>query len=139
MDLLLRIIDAGEVLVDVIPFAHLDLPDEYAAIRLHFSPTVLCIYVDPDDDSLHLSTSVPPETTPLPSLAGREPWNLAIGRPILWTWRLVNHQGYSDGLQFAFCDRERSRETVVIQVIGKASMIEVSVVNRCGGTTTSRG
>jgi uncharacterized protein DUF6334 len=130
MDELVKILDRHEVLVDVVPFAHVDLPDKYAAIRLHFSSTVLCVAINPDDDSLYLSNAVPPETIQLRSVAEREPWINAVLRPMLWAWQLVNHQGYADGIQIAFYDPDSGMETAVIQLMGTASTIDVSSVHR---------
>ena len=75
-----------------------------------------------------------PELIELPSVAGREPWKKAIARPILWAWRLVNHQGYADGIQLAFYEPGPGTETVVIQLMGKASMIEVSTLEKSSAT-----
>jgi len=130
MDELLKIIDGGEELTDVIPFAHVDLPDELAAIRLHFSQNIVCVVVNPDDDSLTIGQSTPANTIARPSLKSKEPWSRAIGTQVLWAWHLTNHQGYVDGLQLAFCEPGVGKESVVVQMIGKASTVEVSTVHR---------
>ena len=130
MDDLLKVIDAGETLTDVVPLEHVDLPGWFAAIRLHFSSSVLCVRVNPDNDSLEVSSSASPETTELPSLSEREPWRRVIGRPILCAWRLVDHQGYDDGIQLAFLEHHTGIASVVIQLVGAASALDVSTV--CG-------
>jgi hypothetical protein len=127
---LLKVIDDGEVLTEVIPLSHVDLPGELAAIWLYFSPTVLCIQVDPQDDSLKLVQSPPAGMTTLESLTTKEPWKRAIRKQVLWAWRLTNHQGYVDGIQLAFCEPGTGRESVVIQLIGKASTVETIVAHR---------
>jgi hypothetical protein len=131
IDMLLRIIDSAEALVNVVPLIHVDLPRAYAAIRLRFSVSTLWVSVNPDDDSLVLSETVPPsDTVEISSVADRLPWASAIGSPILWAWRMINHQGYFDGVQIAFLDRELGRESTVIQMMGRASMVVVGVVSQ---------
>lgn len=127
---LLSIIDSGETLIDVVGLAHVDLPDQLAAIRFEFSTTMIYIEVDATDDSLNIRDSVPVKTTELRSLAAQEPWAGAIGNLVLWAWRLINHQGYSDGIQFAFSEGGTGIESVVLQLVGKASTVEVSRVSR---------
>ncbi len=64
----------------------------------------------------------------MPILIGPYPWNEAIHRPMLWVWQLTNHQGYPDGIQFAFLDEESGIEAIIIQAMGKASTLEIGVV-----------
>ena len=47
MDVLLKVHDAGEALVDVVSLGHKDLPEQIAAVVLQFSTSVVCIEVDP--------------------------------------------------------------------------------------------
>ena len=77
-----------------------------------------------------MTGSPPKEPSGLAPLPGREPWEAAIGGQVLWAWRLVNHQGYGDGLQLAFCERDRGVKAVIIQLLGEASCIEVFRVSR---------
>jgi hypothetical protein len=130
MTVLSGAIEGGEVLVDVIAFAHEDLPRDLSALRMHFSSSIVCIWVDPDNDTLHVSDSVPSQTLSHGSVLAQEPWHRAAGKPILWAWRLINQQGYGDGIQVSFSDAERNKELVVVQLIGKASTIDVAVVER---------
>ena len=130
MEQLLAVIDGGEELVGATSLAHVDLPQEIAAILLKFSGRELCVAVDPDDDSLQVAATAPVDTQELESLSGSKGWSSAIGNRLLWAWRLTNHQGYDDGIQLAFCEASGGVETVVLQLIGKASTIEVGIVVR---------
>jgi len=57
--------------------------------------------------------------------------NLLASKTILWVWELTNQQGYADGLQFEFTDKNNIVDkNIVIQFIAIASTIQVSMVEQ---------
>lgn len=55
----------------------------------------------PDPDLVHVS------------MTDEEPWCAAVGKPIIWSWSMVNQQGYRDGYQLEFAENVSDTEIVV--------------------------
>jgi hypothetical protein len=128
MDALLKIADGSEVFVEAVPLEHPDLPGMVSAIRLRFAHTTLFVSVNPEYDTVQLSREAPPDLDSATPATPDRRFVGAVSKPIQWAWTLTNHQGYRDGLQIEFCDPESASEAAVVQFVGKASMLEISVV-----------
>ena len=51
------------------------------------------------------------------------PWSVAIGKSVLWIWKLTNQQGYHDAIQYSFSGPEA--RDVILQLMVEASQIRV--------------
>lgn len=133
MDLqkLLHVIDGQEPLQQVFHHALDSLPGDLWFVELRFSESVVCVGVNEDLDTIVLAELVPqvPETIITQEMTAHAPWNKALGLPVLWAWTMRNHQGYEDGLQLEFADREQGFGPTV-QMIGLASAILLCNVTR---------
>jgi len=94
------------------------------ALSLTFDSGVVVLIAEADAS---LTISDPAGWQPDPglvpiSLDVKEPWNLALGKPLLWTWSMTNQFGYRDGLQLEFAE-DVTDTSVVIQLIVMASTI----------------
>ena len=88
-------------------------PPMLTAIRLSFAETAIML-VAQDDDSIEVIVTGSFECGPeceVRNLNEVAPWKDAIGRPLLWAWRMTNQQGYFDGLQFDFAKTVESPVT----------------------------
>lgn len=92
---------------------------------------VTCVMLAEQDDSLSIASGPDPllaSGAPSLSLSAEDPWCLAVGKPLLWSWSMTNQQGYRDGCQIEFAE-DVSDSSVVIQLIVVASAIKVRVVD----------
>lgn len=91
------------------------------AIKITFEPTIV-ILVAQDDDSIKVLTDGPLVDLPhskVRTLLHTPAWEKAALRPLLWAWKMVNQQGYFDGLQFDFANSaEESVSRVQLLVVG---------------------
>jgi Family of unknown function (DUF6334) len=44
-----------------------------------------------------------PDAISIP-LDAANPWRLALGKPLFWSWSMTDQSGYRDGLQLEFAD-----------------------------------
>ncbi len=77
------------------------LLQRFDEIVLTFDRGTVAIAVNPGDDTVRLlrSGSNYPHTS---VLTDTDPWQRAIGWPIMWAWTLKNNREYVDGLQIEF-------------------------------------
>jgi Family of unknown function (DUF6334) len=126
------IIDQGEPLRAVHCIFDEDLPKGPVAIIFTFETSSFCALVNASDDSLSTSSALPLE---LQSHARSKvddnsaPWNQMIGAALIWSWRLTNQQGYSDGLQLEF-RRDGHGALACVQLIAIASTLELRSLAR---------
>jgi hypothetical protein len=94
------------------------------ALTLTFD-SVVVVLVAEQDDSLTIADpggwQPEPDLVPI-SLAAEEPWRLALGKPLLFTWSMTNQFGYRDGLQLEFAE-DVTDTSVVIQLVVMASTV----------------
>ena len=62
-------------------------------------------------------------------IADSPTWKGALGRPILWVWRLVNQQGYQDCLQFEFAEHGGA-DSCTLQLVAAAGQLHVRRVHQ---------
>lgn len=99
-------------------------------IELIFEDGFFYISVDSDDDTLNFSYSniYGPDVFLKRDLSNGMPCKKFVGSTIRWFWLMENNQGYLDGIQFEFYDKN-SGETAVIQFLAIASRIEIRLVS----------
>jgi hypothetical protein len=69
--------------------------DEYV---FGFERGSLTVTAEPSDDTIRLGGTG--ATMPfVTDISSQDPWTRLLGCRALWIWRLVNHNGYFDGLQ----------------------------------------
>ena len=91
--------------------------------------TVTCMLAAEGDDSLSITSEPAPASGPSSvSVADEEPWSLALGKPLLWSWSMTNQQGYRDACQLEFAE-DVSDQSVVIQLVVVASAIKVRLMD----------
>ena len=102
------------------------------AIALCFDGLILYV-VAQEDDSFELRREDwrPDLRWTVVSLMERRPWSAAKGKPLLWSWMLLNQQGYFDGLQLEFSRNSEDR-SVVVQLVAIGSEVKQREVgSRC--------
>ena len=127
---LLSVLDAHEVLVSVEPIVSPESREDLAGVVLSFEEHEVFVYVDSEFDEVVAATSLPSELLRTGSRYDTGVWCDAAGCSMLWAWQMSNQQGYSDGLQIAFHRPGTGVPSVVVQVIGCASFLEVYEVRR---------
>ncbi len=107
--------------------------DEIVWVELVFSNGILSLRVNGDDDTIVLSVDQLGDDTNRRSLIRRdfpEIEERILSKTIFWVWELCNHQGYIDGIQIEFTDKEKKCENnAVLQFIAIASKIEIYFLN----------
>ena len=83
--------------------------------------------VNPDFDTIEIHGHFPETDDCYRSFIPQTLWGEAIDNGLFWVWRIRNHQGYVDGIQFEFHNH------LVIQIMGLASeLITKRVVEETG-------
>ena len=100
-------------------------PDFVSHVVLEFESGRLVLSANDQDDSIQLSTELPPapDCTPCKALS----WAPGYGRSLLWAWTLTNHQGYLDGVRFDFRDTV-SQSPFIIEVVVEALTLHTVIV-----------
>ena len=139
-DTLSKFTDSKQKLVDVIgyfeDFKEGNTKCSLCAIGFIFEKDSFYV-VAREDDSFALQYGDwrhSPELIPI-SLVDKQPWSLAIGCPLLWSWMLYNQQGYFDGIQIEFAKNAESK-SVVIQLVALGSEVKQrEVAGKCSTIT----
>jgi hypothetical protein len=123
-----RVHETGEHLVGVKGYFFVDATsdDMLVAIRFHFDSDIVVIAVREDDSLAIFGTAwnCTEEGVVSRELSGIAPWNAAVTKPLLWSWRMINQQGYFDGVQLQF--GENVDDSIVqVQLIAIASEIKI--------------
>jgi Family of unknown function (DUF6334) len=100
LEALQRIADAGGRLRAVTAHDFEGDPRFTSHIVLEFEASRLVLSTLQGDDSILLSDDLPSTSGCVPRVAPA--WTPALGRAVLWSWLLTNHQGYVDGVRFDF-------------------------------------
>ena len=114
-----------------------DEPKTIEAITLCFKNRVFTVKAITDDDTMEV-VSGKIETNAeqnLISASQDKPWSTAIGKSIMWSWALINQQGYPDAIQFEFSknlsdtsitnQKDISDRSIIIQLLTAASSIYI--------------
>jgi len=125
-DVLKQIFNNDEQLKGAQYLFHEDFPIDIIGINLEFLNRSVCILVDEDEDTLYLSTDKP-ELSGLQVKKAHYPFRNAFGMRIRWFWKMINNQGYVDGLQIELADTVNDTP-VVIQLMAIASKISIKVL-----------
>jgi hypothetical protein len=126
------IIDRGEQLRVVHFIFDEDLPKGPVAIIFTFETLSFCALVNASDDTLSISSALPLELQSHARIKvddNSAPWNQMMGAALIWSWRLTNQQGYSDGLQLEF-RRDGHGALACVQLIAIASTLELRSLAR---------
>jgi hypothetical protein len=96
--------------------------DELDAIELDFGGLFLRIKVDPEDDTVELSTRYE-RMTPSEDASSSLPWISQIGKPFGWAWVSFNQGGYLDSVSLGF---DEAVPQITISAIGSALRITMN-------------
>lgn len=102
------------------------------AVRFEFDNETVIINVQGDDDSLEIFGAewiCPDKEALLCDLSSVAPWNTVIGKPLMWSWDMVNQNNYRDAIQLYFA-KDVSDEEVILQFVGMASQIDIYTLSR---------
>jgi|GEM_PF-3047616 len=99
-------------------------------VVFRFNQTAIRVAVDGDTDELVVEVQPSPLFPAAQSVSAIAPWRGLIGRSLLWSWQMVNNQGYEDGWQFEFAARLENENPATVQLVAIASEIHVAVVDR---------
>ena len=125
--------ETGECLVGVNGYFFVDgvSNNMLVAIRFHFENEIVVVAAREDDslDIFGMERNYDEENQLFRDLSGTAPWDLAISKPLLWSWRMINQQGYLDGLQMQF-GRNVHASIVQVQLIAIASEIKIYVFQK---------
>ncbi len=122
VDLFADLCSSDERLTDVEgQFVSDDSTPMLTAIKITFEPTIVILLAQ-DDDSIKVLTDgalVDLPHSEVRTLLHTPAWEKAALRPLLWVWKMVNQQGYFDGLQFDFANSaEEAVSRVQLLVVG---------------------
>ena len=102
--------------------------DSVVSLGLAFEHGSLLVRANGEEDSMSLLAA--------PALHGEDishepPWREAIGRGVMWVWRLTNQQGYEDACQIEFGKPTRpgQEDNVTVQVVVAGSALHVATVS----------
>ena len=99
------------------------------AVRFQFTNEIVVLAAQ-DDDSLGVfGSSWDCDGIDIVSrnLGKFSPWNLAIAKPLLWSWRMINQQGYFDGVQLQFGSNVTDLG-VQVQLIVVSSEVKIKII-----------
>ena len=107
-----------------------DWRDEPDAVLMYFSSKVIMVRVVTEDDSVELIPLNFDAANNLDSInvSSDSLWQDTIDAKLQWVWRLINQQGYTDGIQFEWI-QSLSKKRITIQLIA-ASWFQVYKVER---------
>jgi Family of unknown function (DUF6334) len=95
------------------------------ALTMSFDDIAVVLIAEPVDDSLTIADGSEwrpdPDTVSIP-LNESDPWRLALGKPLFWSWSMTDQFGYRDGLQLAFAENV-SDDSIIVQFIVLGSAI----------------
>ena len=101
------------------------------AVVLEFDRTRVAFIVG-DEDSLdpcdYQSFTSRHTCHQMVDITSTHPWTEAIGLPLLWSWVMLNQQGYNDGVQLEF-SQDGGSVSVIVQMIGVASEVKIRHVS----------
>jgi hypothetical protein len=96
------------------------------ALRFQFENEIVVLAAN-EDDSIGVfdsSWNLEVDGNISRNLDETPPWKLAISKPLLWSWRMVNQYDYFDGMQLHFA-QDVDDTGVLVQLIVVASEIKV--------------
>lgn len=124
----LSIHETGEHLCTVKGFFFIDENSDEMLVALKFRfDNESVVLVAQEDDSFEVlgdDWRCTEKNILLRDLSEEDPWKFAISKPLLWSWRMINQQGYFDGIQLQF-GVDVTDSLVKVQLIVIASEIKV--------------
>ena len=112
-------------LLSVDYIVNLDSPNIAEAITLNFESQSLTIKTVLEDSTVEF---VPGKIEiksdqKLISASQNEPWSIAVGKFVGWSWALINYRGYPDAIQFEFIEDRSTKPTIDQENISPKSII----------------
>jgi hypothetical protein len=133
-DLLHEIVYDSGVLVDVVYYYFYELDRDPCIIELFFEKQKYYIEVNGEFDTVELKKEIDPlyikKECYQKEYSSEFPWKNAIGKQVMWGWRMFNQQGYEDGIQFEFGLKDNQQVTYKIQLMGLCSTFDISTVEK---------
>lgn len=81
-----------------------------------------------DYDEISCDSAMKGEFNKSVDISNSSPWKGAVGRDALWAWRMINNQGYLDGIQYSFANNA-GKDEKTIQLLTIASEVKIYTVS----------
>ena len=103
----------------------LDSPNIPEAITLNFENQSLTIQAVSEDSTIEfvLGKIEIKSDQKLISASQNEPWSVAVGKFVGWSWALINYRGYPDAIQFEFIENLSTKPAIDQEYISAKSII----------------
>ncbi|KMT63735.1 DUF6334 family protein [Catenovulum maritimum] len=118
-----KLVEVAGNLRKVYTYSFAEIPNEIAAIELEFDDLSCSINVVEDFDEIAIN--IPPDTTGCIPSSQSTLFHKCKGGKILWCWKLINNQGYTDGLKFEFSNGIKFEVVVVCSAINQYAVNEL--------------
>ena len=105
-----------------------DSSDMVCAYQLVFEHGEIFHEALPNTDEISIANSLREKCSIVKDVSSESIWNQAISCSAKWIWKLINQQGYHDGIQYEFWDD--SKPKVTIQLMVEASNINVLKIKK---------
>lgn len=112
-----------------------NLPTFPVGVILEFEILSATILAEPNYDEIlvRLTPYEPKSGEKVVAVGTEDPWLEMYGLSVLWTWRMTNQQGYTDGLRLEFGDPDDNHKSRTVEMVVAASSIKLFAV----GPTTA--
>jgi len=105
-------------------------PDALGVLQLQFDKESVYLAVEGDDDTLIVGVCprwINDADLVGHNLSNQEPWRKAIGKPLLWSWTMIDRTEFFDGIQLEFAENVED-ESVIVQLIRMPAELAVREV-----------
>lgn len=108
-----------------------EVGNEPIAVIMLFKEKMIMISVIDEDDSIDISFVSNEKLKKLTTIdvSSEMPWKNIINLKLSWVWSLKNNQGYSDGIQFEWINKNLNT-SIKIQLVTMLSSIRIHKVER---------
>ena len=104
-------------------------PPIFGACCLSFENGEVYHEVLPEYDEISCATSLLDKFEIKKNMSDVSPWRKALGKKVLWLWKLENHQGYFDSIQYSFANTVEDEE-IILQLMVCASQIKLYEIEK---------